>query len=127
MNDDVLACIGQFADADARRAMGFPPNRLSPSSDSQYARLCKLLAQRRIRSLSEDWYTVLVKDERLYHRVTIDRHEGGIYVVHQYRQPDSGHCWKFSYGDQIEYCRYGWCDTLQQRFIWQGGQWVAAQ
>jgi hypothetical protein len=49
MNDDVLACIGQFADADARRAMGLSPNRLPPSNDGRYDYLHKMLALERHR------------------------------------------------------------------------------
>jgi hypothetical protein len=49
MNDDVLVHIGQYADADARRAMGLSPNRLPPSNDGRYDYLHKMLARERSR------------------------------------------------------------------------------
>jgi hypothetical protein len=126
MNDDTLACIGEFADADARRAMGLPPNRLNSSDDNRYDRLRKLFAQRQVRGLSDDWMTVLVYNERFYHSATIYKHKGVEYVFHQYRQPDSEHCWEFSYKDQIVCCRLCWCETTQC-LVWRGGQWVAVR
>jgi hypothetical protein len=135
MNDDVFAHIGQFADADARRAMGLPPNRLSPSNDGRYDCLNKMLAQ--IQSIEyflevdgTPCWAKWVETNNYYHSVKVyDRDDKKIGWGYEYgpRIPqqfwtirllddgnlESQHHWSISSVFRVHY-----------KSVWQDGRWV---
>jgi hypothetical protein len=132
MNDDVLAHIGQFADADARRAMGFLPNRLSPSSDSRYAYLHAMFARRRV----DNWiawghavqimsgrFHILIqvygrneKDKDTQTKSTYGMHGGDLWDVVQSEETIKSHHFKL---DEHNGHRLHECSN------WRNGRWVS--
>jgi hypothetical protein len=133
MNDDVLACIGQFADADARRAMGLPPNRLPLSNDSRYDCLNKMLAQeRRIVHFVEkdgasDWDMCIRTDNYCYSvRIAYDR-DGKIKILRYVYGPERlWHFWVIRWRDDgnHESLYFRNVGYFEYKSVWQDGRWV---
>jgi hypothetical protein len=131
MNDDVLACIGQYADADARRAMGLPPNRLPPSNDSRYDCLHKMLAQERnfeywVEDDGTPCWTMRFDTDNYYHIIQIE-----------YNRDDKA--WGYYYGPRgrLEFWTMRLLDDgnlesqhhwsvfrVHYKSVWKDGRWV---